>query len=213
MADIALANVLSWFALAGTAVFAISGAMHGLRKQMDVVGVSFIATVTGVGGGTIRDLLLGVTPVGWVQNPTDILTCVVCALVVCLFSQSLVGRRLQWLLYADAVGLALFSVLGAAKAEAASAHPFIAVLFGAMSATFGGIVRDVVCNEKPVLFRPEIYITAGLVGAAIYVFLPASLGFDLRAIAGLVGALSLRLLAIWFGWSLPFPKYNTSETS
>jgi len=155
----------------------------------------------------MRDLLLGVTPVGWVRDPADIVICIVCAFVVCVFSRPLIGRRMQWLLYADAIGLALFSVLGAAKAEMAGAHPFIAILFGAMSATFGGIIRDVICGETPVLFRHEIYITAGLLGAAVYILVPAAYGFDVRAIGGLLAALSLRLLAMQFGWSLPLPRY------
>jgi uncharacterized membrane protein YeiH len=203
-----MADLLAWFAFAGTAVFAVSGALLGLRKSMDAVGVSFIAAVTGVGGGTIRDLLLGATPVSWVLNSIDIVLCIGCAVLVSLFNRRLLGRRMQWLLYADAAGLALFAVLGAAKAEAAGAHPFVAILFGAMSASFGGIIRDIICSETPVLFRKEIYISAALAGGAVYILMPASAGFDARAIAGLVVALSLRLFAIRFKWTLPFPNYS-----
>ncbi|NKB56556.1 MAG: trimeric intracellular cation channel family protein [Alphaproteobacteria bacterium] len=205
-------DVLAWFALLGTAVFAVSGTLLGLRKSMDIVGVSFIATVTGVGGGTIRDLLLGATPVSWVLNPVDIAICIACAVAVSLFNKQLLGRRMLWLLYADAIGLALFAVLGAAKAEAAGAHPFVAILFGAMSASFGGIIRDIICNEEPVLFRKEIYITAALAGGIVYILIPEAAGFGPRAVSGLIAALSLRLLAIRYGWSLPFPNYaKTSE--
>lgn len=206
-----MADILTWFALAGTAVFAVSGTLLGLRKSMDVVGVSFIATVTGVGGGTIRDLLLGATPVSWVLNPIDIAVCIAFAVLVSCFNTQLLGRRMQWLLYADALGLALFAVLGAAKAEAANAHPFVAILFGAMSATFGGIIRDVICNETPVLFRKEIYVSAALVGAAAYVLIPASIGFEIRALAGFSAALSLRFFAIHFSWTLPFPNYAKQD--
>lgn len=202
-----MADILAWFAVAGTAVFAVSGALLGLRKSMDVVGVSFIATVTGVGGGTIRDLLLGATPVSWVLNPMDIAVCIAFAVLVSLFNKPLLGRRMQWLLYADALGLALFAVLGAAKAEAADAHPFVAILFGAMSATFGGIIRDIICNETPVLFRKEIYVSAALVGAAAFVLIPASAGFEIRVLAGFTAALFLRVSAIHFSWTLPFPNY------
>jgi len=200
-------NVLIWFAYIGTGVFAISGALLGLRKSMDVVGVSFVATVTGVGGGTIRDLLLGATPVGWVENPIDIAICLVCAFIVCALHKMMIGRRMQWLLYADAAGLALFAVLGAAKAEVAGAHPLVAILFGAMSASFGGIIRDIICNEEPILFQKEIYISAALLGGAVYILLPAEIGFELRAVAGLSAALGLRLLALRRGWSLRFPNY------
>jgi uncharacterized membrane protein YeiH len=204
-----VADILSWFALIGTAVFAVSGALLALRKSMDIVGVSFIATLTGIGGGTVRDLLLGATPVGWVKDPTDITVCIACAFVLGVFNQRLVGYRMDWLLYADALGLALFAVLGAAKAEALGAHPLVAVLFGAMSATFGGIIRDIICGEEPVLFRKEIYITAALAGGATFILLPQNLGFDIRAICGLGVGLILRLMAMRLGWALHFPKYES----
>jgi len=174
-----MTEFIDWLAYAGVVVFAISGALLGLRKNMDIVGVSFIATVTGIGGGTIRDLLLGAGPVGWVVDPTDIILCVVSAVVISAFNVSLLGRRMQWLIYADAIGLALFAVLGAHKAELAGAHWLVVVLFGAMSASFGGIIRDVICNEEPVLFRSEIYISAALLGAALFAALPESLGFKI----------------------------------
>lgn len=202
-----MSEITNWLAYAGVVVFAISGALLGLRKNMDIVGVSFIATITGIGGGTIRDLLLGAGPVGWVVDPTDIILCVVSAVVISAFNVSLLGRRMQWLIYADAIGLALFAVLGAYKAELAGAHWLVVVLFGAMSASFGGIIRDVICNEEPVLFRSEIYISAALLGAAIFVVLPESLGFNIRAISGAGAALLLRLLAIRYSWSLPYPRY------
>lgn len=208
MAPPDLQTLLSWFALAGTAVFAVSGAMLALRKEMDAVGVSFIAAVTGVGGGTVRDLLLGATPVGWVKDPTDIAVCISCALACCLANRALRGRRMAWLLYADAAGLALFAVSGAAKADAMGAHPLVSVLLGAMSATFGGVIRDVICGETPVLFRKELYITPALLGGVVFIAAPESLGFDARAIAGLAAGLSLRLAAMTRGWSLPFPNYG-----
>ena len=92
---------------------------------------------------------------------------------------------MDWLLYADAAGLALFAVLGAAKAESYGAHALTAILFGAMSATFGGIIRDIVCGERPILFAKELYITPALVGGAVYILLPEALGFNIRAITGL----------------------------
>jgi uncharacterized membrane protein YeiH len=200
-------QLLVFFSLLGTAVFAVSGALLGLRKQMDVVGVSFVATVTGVGGGTIRDLLLGQVPVAWVREPRDIVICLVCAFVVSLLNGPLTGRRMQWLLYAAAAGLSLFAVLGASIALAAEAHPLVAILFGAMSASFGGVIRDVMCNDTPVLFRDEIYITPALLGAAVFTFVPAEFAFDIRALLGALCALTLRLLAIRYGWSIPFPRY------
>ena len=106
-----------------------------------------------------------------------------------------------------AIGLALFTILGAAKAEASGAHPLVAVLFGAMSASFGGIIRDIICNETPIIFHKEIYITASLIGGGLFVLLEPYASFELRAVAGLSGVALLRFLAIHFGWSLKFPKY------
>ncbi len=202
-------QTLTIFALVGTGVFAISGALMALRKRMDIVGVTFIAALTGVGGGTVRDLLLGDLPVSWVRDPTNVLICMGCGVVVSLAHRLVIDRPMTGLLYADAAGLALFAVLGAAKAEALDAHPVVAVLFGAMTATFGGLIRDVICGEQPILFRKEIYITAGLAGGGTYILLPAALGFDVRALTGLGVGLALRLAAIWFKWTLPFPRYGT----
>lgn len=203
-----MTDLFYWLALAGISVFAISGALLGLRNSMDVVGVSFIATVTGIGGGTIRDLLLGNTPVSWIQDPTPIVICVVSAVGVCILNTRLLGRRMQWLLYADAIGLSLFAVLGTYTAQLAGAHPVVAILLGAMSATFGGIIRDTICNEVPVILRREIYVLAALAGSTVFVFMPEEFGFDLRAICGISLGLALRLAAIRFEWSLPYPRYK-----
>lgn len=200
-------GIIQGFTLAGIAVFAVSGALLGLRKQMDIIGVAFLATVTGVGGGTLRDVLLGVTPVGWVRDPTAIAVCIGCAMGISPFNSWLLGHRMQWLLYADAVGLSLFSVLGASTAEAAGAHPLVSILFGAMSACFGGIIRDVVANEPPILFRREIYVTAALAGAAAYTLLPVEWPFIARALPAWATALLIRVLALRLNWSLPFPRY------
>lgn len=192
----------------GTAVFAVSGALLGLRKQMDIVGIWFVAVVTGIGGGTIRDLLLGEVPVRWVTNPKDIVICLICGFAVSLLNRPLEGRRLRWLLYADAAGMSLFTVLGASIALSAGAHPFAAILFGAMSASFGGVIRDVMCNDTPVLFQKDLYVTPALLGAAVFVIPAEFLGFEWRVGLGVAAALVLRLLAIRYSWYLPFPRYR-----
>jgi len=195
----------------GTAVFAFSGSLMGIRKRMDVIGVAFVATVTGIGGGTIRDLLMGRTPVGWVSNPTDIIICAVVAAISCLFYKFFIGRTLKWLLYADAIGMALFSVLGTAISLGSGAHPLIAILFGAMSATFGGIVRDVICGEKPIVFSTEIYISASLLGGLGFVLIPEAFGVEIRLLIGLILSALLRGIAIHRGWSLNFPRYTKKD--
>ncbi|MEZ5934539.1 MAG: trimeric intracellular cation channel family protein [Alphaproteobacteria bacterium] len=192
---------------AGTGVFAISGALMGLRQRMDVIGIIFLAGVTGIGGGTLRDVLLGRVPVGWVEKPAILGTCAACAVLVALLNPILNGRRLAWLLYADAAGLALFAVLGTSTALDAGAHPVVAVLFGAMSASFGGVIRDVICNEKPILFSDEIYITAALAAGAVFVLLPEAVPLAWRSWCAMAVGLGLRLAAIGLGWRWPFPRY------
>lgn len=199
-------DLLGLFAFAGTAVFAVSGALMGLRRGMDIVGVSFLATLTGIGGGTLRDVLLG-EPVGWIDDPGAIVLCVAVSAALSLVNPRLRGKRLRWLLWADAAGLALFAVLGASTALAADAHPIVAVLLGAMTASFGGLLRDVVCAETPVILSQEIYVTAALAGATVFTVMAPLTGFGFAALAGFGAGLVLRLLALSYGWTIPFPHY------
>ncbi len=201
-------NILQYISYIGIIVFAISGALLGVQKKMDVVGVTFLATVTGVGGGTLRDVLIGATPISWVTDPTNVILCIISAVIICFLNKRLIGMRMTWLLYADAIGLGLFGVLGAARAQEAGAHPMAAVLFGAMSASFGGIIRDVICGDKPIIFHKEIYISAALLGGTIYVLMPdAWLGHDIKTIIAMVCAIALRMLAMNRSWVLKFPTY------
>lgn len=202
-----LFTVLDWVSYLGTAVFAISGALLALRNEHDIVGVAFVASITGVGGGTLRDVLLGDTPVGWVTDPADLVICFVCALGTSFLNKRLIGYRLIWLLYADAIGLALFAVLGAAKAQMFGAHPYVCILFAALSATFGGIIRDVMMNETPVIFQKDIYVSAALLGGAVFMIIPEYAGLEVRTLAGIFAGVTLRILAFQRNWSLPFPRY------
>lgn len=195
-----------WLSLAGTAVFALSGALMALRQGMDVVGVSFIATVTGIGGGTIRDLFLGKVPLGWVAAPMPVTVCIAAAVLACFCNRFILGHRMTWLLYADAAGMALFAVLGARAADISGAHPLVSVLMGAMSASLGGILRDVICNETPLLLKHEIYITAAVIGGAVYIATPFIPDPTLRAGIAILVALAIRILAIRRNLRLSFPK-------
>jgi uncharacterized membrane protein YeiH len=188
---------------AGIAVFAISGALVASRKQMDAVGFVLIACVTGFGGGTLRDLLLGRTPVFWLERPDLIGIAAAAGLAVFLLAP-LVESRFRALLWADAIGLALYAVLGAEIALIAGADPWAAVLLGVVTATGGGILRDVICNELPLILRREIYITAAAGGAAAYVALRlAPLPRDIAVAAGVLLGFAIRAAAIHAGWSLP----------
>ncbi len=186
------------------AVFAVSGALVASRKQMDAVGFVVVAAVTGIGGGTLRDVLLGRVPVFWLRSPEPLAVCAGAALIV-FFAAHLVESRFRALLWADAVGLSLFAASGAETALLAGADPWAAVLLGVVSACFGGIVRDVVCGEVPLVLRREIYLTAAGAGAAAFVALRVAVGAGREAaiMAGVAVALGIRGAALLRGWSLP----------
>jgi uncharacterized membrane protein YeiH len=187
----------------GIAVFAASGALVASRKQLDVVGFVLIAALTGFGGGTVRDLLLGRTPVFWLRAPELLAVAAASALLVYVLAP-LVESRFKALLWADAVGLALYAVVGAEIALIAGADPWAAVLLGTITATAGGILRDVVCNELPLILRREIYITAA--AAAAFAFIGLRLWGVHREMAiatGIGVGFVIRAAAILFGWSLP----------
>ena len=195
-----IVTVLEWF---GIVVFAITGALVASRKQMDVFGFALLGTVTGVGGGTLRDLVLGKLPVFWVMQPAYIGVCVAVSVLV-FFTAHIPESRYRLLLWLDAVGLALFSVTGAEIGIEAGTAASIAIVMGVITATFGGIVRDVLGGEVPLLLRKEIYVTAALLGAAVLVVcVEAGLPRTLALTAGFASAFALRALALVFGWSLP----------
>ena len=162
-------SVVDWLAFAGTFAFAVSGALLAARHRLDIIGFLFVANMTGVGGGTVRDLLLD-APVFWVQDATYIAVCSAAALLT-YAAASLLDRASQALLWADAIGVALFAVLGAQKALLAGVGPGVAVVMGIFTACFGGIIRDVTLNEPPIIMTREIYITATLAGALCYALL------------------------------------------
>ncbi|MBP2559451.1 putative membrane protein YeiH [Neorhizobium galegae] len=196
-------SLLTILDYAGIALFAATGALAASRKQLDLVGFLFFAAVTGLGGGTLRDIILGRTPVFWVLDPTYILICVISGTFVFCTAHR-VEWRFRLLIWLDAIGLAAYSVLGAAKGLAATGSPTIAIVTGALTAAFGGILRDLLANEPSVLLRPEIYITAALAGACGFTAANA-LGLPLYASSGLGAALAfgLRGGAIHYGWTLP----------
>jgi uncharacterized membrane protein YeiH len=193
-------RLLDWI---GIAAFAASGALVASRKQMDAVGFMLIACVTGFGGGTLRDLLLGRTPLFWLQRP-ELLAIAAGAALVVFFTAHLVESRFRALLWVDAIGMALYAVVGAEIALIAGADPWAAVLLGVVTATAGGILRDVICNELPLILRREIYIPAAAPAAVTYVALRlAPLPRDVALVSGILIGFAIRAAAIVKGWSLP----------
>lgn len=186
----------------GVAVFAASGALVASRRQLDLIGFGLLAALPGIGGGTLRDLLIG-RPVFWVNDQGYLLVCLAVAFAFYLFAP-FIGRRYRALLWLDAVGLAAYGALGADIALVQGADPLVAVVMGVMTATFGGLARDIVAGETPVALKQEIHVTAALLAAAAYVALsrlglPGLTAFVIAALAGF----ALRAGAILRGWALP----------
>ena len=199
--------------LFGTAVFALTGALVAGRKRMDVFGVVVVALVTAVGGGTVRDLVLG-RPVFWVADVVYVIVATATALATFMTVRlvSSVAGRLRWaLLGADALGLAVFTVIGAEKATAAGVHALVVVIMGVMTGVAGGIVRDVLCGEIPLVLRKEIYATASLAEALSYRALERAGASPAVAVAaGAATVLAIRLAAI--RWGLSLPVFHVGET-
>ena len=189
-----------------TAVFAISGALAAAEERHDILGFVLFGTITGIGGGTLRDLLLGAYEVFWYADTTYLWICIGAAIATWFLAPQFRSLH-RVLLWADAVGMALFSVLGAVKAVQLGAPDIVAVGMGVMTATFGSMIRDTLLNKEPVLLGPEIYVTAALFGAAGYtilskfeVLLPYALPVAIAM------AFTLRACAIIF--DLRLPKYG-----
>ncbi|NNU80893.1 trimeric intracellular cation channel family protein [Halovulum dunhuangense] len=195
-------GVVEFFDYAGVALFAATGALAASRKQLDIIGFIFLAAVTGMGGGTVRDLVLDV-PVFWVDRPVYVLVCMGVA-VLLYFTAHLAESRYRWLLWLDAAALAAYGVFGAYKGLLVSGTPIVAVVMGMLTGTLGGILRDVLANEPSVLLRREIYVTAALTGAGVFVAVDAvGAGMALAACLGFGAAFALRGLALVFDWRLP----------
>lgn len=198
----ALMNPLLLLDYAGVAVFAATGALAASRKQLDVIGFMFLASVTGIGGGTFRDLILGV-PVFWVLDHTYVLICSAVAILV-FFAAHRFESRYRMLLWLDAGGMSAYSALGAAKGLATTGSPIVAIVMGMLTATFGGILRDLLTGEPSVLLRPEIYVTAALSGAAVFTMADmAGLPDFASALLAVAAAFIVRGGALRFGWSIP----------
>ena len=205
-----LFRFVQFFDILAAIVFAVSGCLVASRKGMDVMGFMWFAVITGVGGGTVRDLILNV-PVFWVQNPAHVSACLVTAVVMHFVAPS-VESRYKTHLWFDAFGLALVSIAGTVKALDVGAPALVAIAMGAVTGTVGGIIRDTLGHVPSVLLSHEIYITASVLGACTYVgFNQLGLDRSTAMIAGFVVTFTVRGLAIRFGWSLPVFRESTKR--
>ncbi len=187
----------------GTIAFAISGVLVAFNKKMDLFGILIIAFVTAVGGGTLRDLLIGNTPVSWMTDMTYTYVIMGSAIFAIIFRSKINYLRTSLFLF-DTIGIGLYTVVGIEKGLNAELHPIICIALGTMTASFGGVIRDILCNEIPVIFRKEIYATACILGGITYFILNEFLIKTefVFMISGLVVIVS-RLLAVKFKIALP----------
>ena len=195
--------VLDWL---GIVAFTITGALVASRNQMDAVGFVMLGTVTGIGGGTFRDVLLNVHPILWIEHPEYLAVCVVVSLVI-YFTAHKVQSRMRLILWADAIGLALFATVGAERAMSVGASALVAVVMGVITACFGGIIRDLLGQTRSIIFSYEIYVTAAM-GAATVFAISHVLGLprEIGVIGGISTGFALRAGALLWGWSLPHPR-------
>lgn len=196
----AIGPLLPYLDLAGIAVFALSGAVVAAAKRQTLVTFVFFAVITGVGGGTVRDLLIG-APVFWIEENVILFICLAAALIVWWSPERIWrGNALLWL---DAVGLAAYATFGAAKGLAYGVAPLPAIAMGVLTACVGGIIRDVLTGEPSILMRPELYVTAAALSAASMVglLMLGVPGYAAGAVAALLG-FGLRAAAIIWGWAL-----------
>ncbi len=186
---------------AGVAVFALTGALAAARDRQDIITFWFFAVVTGIGGGTLRDLLIG-APVFWIADATYLGIGLAAAVIVWFAAPHI--ERLKTLIWLDALGLAAYAVIGAAKALSLAVDPFVAIAMGVLTATFGGVIRDVLAGQPSALLKREITISAALLAACVFVGLHyAGIAPLWAGAAGGVAGFGLRAGAIHYGWALP----------
>ena len=187
----------------GTIAFAISGVLVALDKRMDAFGVLIIAFVTAVGGGTLRDLLIGIQPVSWMTNMTYVYVIMASAVFAVVLKNKINYLRKSLFLF-DTIGIGLYTVVGIETGIIAGLHPIICIALGTMTACFGGVIRDILCNEIPVIFRKEIYATPCILGGFSYFLLREFLADSnfIFVIAGII-VIVVRLLAVRLKISLP----------
>lgn len=189
----------------GTLVFAISGVLTAIDSKFDVVGASIIGMVTAVGGGTLRDMLIGQTPVGWMTDLNYLWTIIAALILSYLFKKHILKLR-KSMFFFDTIGIGLFTILGLQKTLSVGLEIPIAILMGIVTAVFGGIIRDVLTNKVPLIFRKEIYASACLVGGLVFLGLEQiSINHTINMIVSMLTVVIIRYLSVRNNWSLKLP--------
>lgn len=196
-------NMFHLLDIIGTMAFAMSGALTAMNKKLDPFGVFIIAFVTAVGGGTLRDVMIGRTPVGWMLDLKYVYVIIVGFLITLLFRKKMDKLRTSLFLF-DTIGLGVFTLIGLEKGINVGLHPIICIAIGTMTACFGGVTRDILCNEIPVIFRKEIYATICILGGIVFFILKKfHLDDDILYLTTSLVIISIRLMAVKFKWYLP----------
>jgi uncharacterized membrane protein YeiH len=202
-------ELLYWLDIFGIIVFSLSGALAAGKYQLDPFGVVVLASVTAVGGGTIRDIILQ-TPVFWVVKPFYLYIILITAILTIIIIRRPKRIPKRFLLIADAVGLSLFSVLATQKSLSLGAPIPVAIIMGTITAVLGGMLRDIICNVIPMILRQEIYATAAMLGGTLFVTLQqVGLPDNIALVSAIIGALALRLAAIY--WQVSLPAFQIIE--
>ena len=184
-------------------VFAISGALAGRDKKLDFFGIAAVGFFTAIGGGTVRDLLIGSTPVGWMNDLIYLAMIGLGILISLLFGKKVRKLRRTFFIF-DTIGISVFTVLGLQKALALGVHPIIAIIMGMVSAVFGGVIRDIICNEIPLIFRKEVYALTCICGGILFVVLRyLDLVQSINLIVTVLFITAFRILAVRNQWKLP----------
>ena len=187
----------------GTLAFAMSGAVTAMNKKLDPFGVFIIAFVTAVGGGTLRDIMIGSTPVGWMLDLNYVYVIIVGYISAIIFRKKFDHLRKSLFLF-DTIGLGVFTLIGLEKGINIGLHPVICIALGTMTACFGGVIRDILCTEIPIIFRREIYATICILGGIVFFVLrKLNLENDVLYLTTSLVIISVRLMAVKFKWYLP----------
>lgn len=188
----------------GTVAFAVSGVYAALQKRLDIFGILIIAFITAIGGGTVRDMMIGDLPVSWIRNINYSVIILSTVVVVVIFKDSIFKNFRKTLLVFDSIGLGFFTILGVQKGIAFGLHPAICIALGTVTGCFGGIIRDISLNNIPLIFEKEIYATACIIGGTVFVgLLHVGINIDLLEGISIVIIFLIRILAVRYDWRLP----------
>jgi uncharacterized membrane protein YeiH len=189
--------------LIGVFFFGISGTLIATKARLDLFGLTFVACVSALGGGTIRDLLIGHLPLSWVKDPRYIIAVLIGVVTALLFRKRLAAIR-NFIFIVDSLGIGFFTISGIRISLSAGLHPGIALLFGVLSVVIGGLLRDVICNEVPVILKKELVATASFLGGLLFILLnELNLPFSIQTLAGISLVLLIRILGQKYKWQLP----------